>query len=130
MSDAISHIRSVLRRYQTAQQVDTQASTEVGDGTAVRPEGRHRGSPEHLRDLTYALEALVGLSERQARAGAELQLQVAARMQDFDLAVLGMVERYRELKHIVLGLFAFLVGVSAATALAIGLALTLWWRLS
>lgn len=126
--DPISHLRRTLRRWQTQQAADTQAITEVGDGTAVRPEGRVRGSAEHLKDLTYVLEACVSEIERQGLALSQLRQEATEAFAERDRALRDLVERHRETRSWTLGLGALLVGVGGAAGLALGLGLALWWR--
>lgn len=129
MSDAISHLRLVLSRYKTAQAVDTQAATEQGDGSIVRPEGRVRGSPEHLRDVTYVLEAAVAEIERQGLALSQLRQEAGDALRASRAEVAALAYHVAELRRWVVALGALLFGVGCAAGLALGLGLALWWRL-
>jgi hypothetical protein len=85
VSDGLDHLRAVVRRYKTdVAEGDATAPTVQSDGgPIVRPEGRVRGSPEHLHDLTYTIEALIdeAARERRARAALTTQSELALREQ-------------------------------------------------
>lgn len=127
--DPISHLRRTLRRWQTQQAADTQAVTEVGDGTAVRPEGRVRGSAEHLRDVTYVLEAAVSEIERQGLALSQLRQEAGDALRASRAEVVALAYHVADLRRWTVALGALLLGVGCAAGLALGLSLALWWRI-
>lgn len=81
--DGFDAAREALRRYKTLAEVDQNASTVQGDGSPpTRPEARQRGSPEHLRDLTYTLELLVDEAARARRRHSELCAQTETALRE------------------------------------------------